>query len=190
MDLLDMKDIAIIDAFPIYDHKRIVLNVGCGEAELDYYLALIGYRVYAIDIIKNETWQKTNNLTFHQSDIFDLSSFPTSLAPVVICSQVLEHLRDYKSALANLITLTKVRLIITFPYRKSFIYSTHRNFWDDKPSGKFKDVHEFIELCKPYSISISKIKTKPEDKNGNHDYLIIVDKRQDLMNPKWVEGRG
>lgn len=188
MQPLDMKEIAIIDAFPTYDYSKVILNIGCGEGKLDYHLASMGYRVYATDIERSEMWQEVNNLTFHQSSIFDLSSFPLSLAPVVICSQVLEHIKDYKLALTNLITLTSVRLIITFPHRKSFCMHQHRNFWNDSPSKKFKDVHEFIELCNPYSVSISKIRTKPEDRNGNHDYLIIVDKRQDLINPKWVMG--
>lgn len=188
MKSLDMKEIAIIDAFPAYDYKKVILNVGCGEGKLDYHLASMGYRVYATDTIETKNEKAPYNLTFHCSDIYVPSSFPIHSSSIVICSQVLEHLKDYKLALVNLLALTEVRLIITFPYRKSFCMSEHRNFWNDSSSKKFKDVHEFIELCKPYSVSISKIRTKPEDRNGNHDYLIIVDKRQDLTNPKWVMG--
>ena len=188
MKPLDMKEIAIIDAFPVYDHKKIILNVGCGEAKLDYHLASMGYRIYATDAIEPKYEKAPHNLTFHYSDIYTPSSFPIHSSPIVICSQVLEHLKDYKLALTNLITLTSVRLIITFPHRKSFCMHGHRNFWNDSPSKKFKDVHEFIELCKPYSVSISKIRTKPEDRNGNYDYLVVVDKRQDLINPDWTEG--
>jgi ubiquinone/menaquinone biosynthesis C-methylase UbiE len=189
MKPLDMKEIAIIDAFPAYDYKKVILNVGCGEGKLDYHLALMDYRVYATDIEESEMWQEANNLTFHQSSIFDLSSFPLSLAPVVICSQVLEHIKDYKLALTNLIALTGVRLIITVPHKRSFINPNHINFWDDYLAGHtFKDIKEFVTLCQPYSTAISKIRTKPEDRNGNHDYLIIVDKRQNLIDPKWVMG--
>jgi len=184
---LDMKDIAIIDAFPVYRHRRIILNVGCGDGRIDYHLALAGYRVYATDIAKlyDYNWKSDDNLTFHISNIFDFASFPIQSAPIVICSQVLEHLKDYKSALANLIILAKVRLIITFPYRRSFRSPSHCNFWDDRPSEEFKDVHEFIELCEPHSVSISKIRTKSKDAGTDkYDYLTIMDKRQNLMNPE------
>ena len=170
---LDMKDIAIIDAFPVYDCEKTVLNVGCGTGRIDFHLARMGYQVYATDTKPYETWQNGKRLRFFQADIFDLTSFSGTLTSIVICSQVLEHLGDYKKAVSNLIKLTKVRLIITFPYKKSFRSPDHVNFWDDN------SVQEFIELCKPYFVSISKILTKLRDaERGQRDYLIIVDKRQ------------
>lgn len=179
MKPLNMKDIAIINAFPVHDCRKVILNVGCGEARLDYHLAWMGYQVYATDIKSDENWENNSHLAFSMVNIFDLTSFPLSSVPIVICSQVLEHLRDYKKALMNLIELTEIRLILTFPYKRSFRSPEHINFWDDIFSGRFKDVHEFIELCKPYSVAISKILTKPEDaKTGQRDYLIIIDKRQ------------
>ena len=223
-----MKDIAIIDAFPVYNCQKKVLNVGCGEGRIDYHLASIGYKVYATDIkVKNKIelksechnasvvfkeWTKdpsddgvyfepthwctkcnrpcnikyTENPLFYLSDIFDLSSFPIKSSPIVICSQVLEHLSGYKTALVHLLALTEVRLIITVPYRHSFSSPDHINFWDDgsfvwKASDQtlFRGIDEFIDLCAPYSTSISKIRTKPEDvKMGQWNYLIVVDKRQ------------
>lgn len=179
MEPLNMKDIAIIDAFPAYDWNKVILEIGCGDGKLDFYLAEMGYHVYATDIKQYESWQDTEHLTFHTANIFDLTNFPISLAPIVICSQVLEHLRDYKKALMNLIKLTEIKLILTFPYKRSFRSPGHVNFWDDRASGKFKDVHEFVELCKPYSVSISKIITKPKDaETEQRDYLIIIDRRQ------------
>ena len=171
---LTMKDIAIIDAFPVYDCPKIVLNVGCGKGRIDYHLARMGYHVYATDIKRYEDdWQEKGNLSFHVADIFDLSSFPVESAPIVICSQMLEHLRDYKKAFANLIALAEVRLVITFPRERSFHSPGHVNFWDDD------SVVEFKELCEPYFISLSKIATRPEDMSRRwRDYLIIIDKRQ------------
>lgn len=186
MNSLSMKNIAIIDAFPVHDCEKTVLSVGCGNGEIDYHLARIGYQVYATDIKPDETWQNKERLRFFQADIFDLTSFSGSkdcstLIPIVICSQVLEHLRDYKKALVNLIELTKTRLILTFPYRRSFRSRSHVNFWDDVGSEEFgfKDVKEFFWLGKPYSVSISKILTKSRDaERGHRNYLMIIDKRQ------------
>lgn len=168
-----------MDAFPVYQYKRTILNVGCGEGRLDRYLVIAGYHVYATDIKKPEGWDNLPNLQFHVADILDLSSFPISSASIVICSQVLEHIKDYKTALSNLIKLMGVRLIITVPFGKSFNSPGHVNYWVDGSSERFKDINEFIELCKPYSTSISKIITKPQDLLRNHrNYLIIIDKRQ------------
>lgn len=179
MKPLDIRDIAIIDAFPVYRFNKIVLNVGCGEGRIDYQLADADYQVYATDVRRHDTWMDSESLTFHVANIFDLSSFPVSSAPIVICSQVLEHLKEYRRVLQNLLKLTDIRLIITIPYRTSFNYPGHCNYWDDVVSASFKDVHEFIELCNPYMVSISKIRTKLEDvRRGEYNYLIVLDKRQ------------
>lgn len=184
MKELDIRDVAIIDAFPVYKLEKIVLNVGCGEGRIDYYLAKANYQVYATDIKRCETWQNRENLTFHEADIFDLSSFPVASTPIVICSQSLEHLREYKTAIAHLLALTEGRLIITVPYGRSFFDPSHVNFWTDNgflAGSVCKDIHEFITLCAPFSTAISKIRTKPEDvERGKYNYLIIIDKRQDL----------
>jgi len=180
MKPLDMKDIAIIDAFPVYNCERKVLNVGCGDGRIDFHLAIMGYRVHAFDSKPYDTWVDGKNLTFQKADIFEAQNLPS--ASIVICSQVLEHLKEWKRALPILIGLTEIRLVITIPYRKSFNGSggVHCNFWDDRASGEFKDIHEFQTLCHPYAVSISKIRTKLKDaKTDKYDYLIIVDKRQD-----------
>jgi len=54
MKALDIRDISIIDAFPVYDHEKTILNIGCGEGRIDSYLASIGYRVYATDIDRDQ----------------------------------------------------------------------------------------------------------------------------------------
>jgi len=176
-----MKDMAIIIAFPQDKHMKVILEVGCGDGNIDWYLTAMGYRVYATDIKQDKEWQDKKCLTFHVANIFDPTSFPISSAAIVICSQVLEHLGDYKKALINLIKLTEMRLIITLPYRKSFRNPSHYHFWDDSASEKFKDIHEFIELSKPYSVSLNKIITKPKDaETGQRDYLIIIDKKKNM----------
>ena len=184
-----MKDIAIIDSFPVHDCPKTVLEVGCGDGKLDFHLAEMGFRVHATDIHRYPTWEDGKMLRFYISDIFDLSSFPTKCASVVICSQVLEHLSGYKTALVHLLAITKVRLIITVPYCRSFFNPGHINFWADKalepvsgysppPQTNYKDIHEFVDLCAPYSVAISKIRTKPQDVGDTYDYLLVIDKRQ------------
>lgn len=181
---LDIRDISIIDALPNYDVKnRTILEIGCGKGRLSSHLAEMGYRVFATDIKECVTWIDTDNPTFSRADIFDLESMPVRGAESVICSQVLEHLAGYKKAVVHLLALTEIRLIITVPTKKAFSSPSHVNFWGDYPvdSIGFKDIREFHELCSPFAVSISKIRTKPEDKKNNKSlYLVIVDKRQNL----------
>ena len=196
MKKLDIRDIAIIDAFPTYPGYPVfgsVLNVGCGEGRLDYHVANMGYKVYATDVEEYKETIKDSPLlmpfTRHVSDIFDLSSFPVASASIVICSQLLEHLKEYKTAITHLLALTELRLIITVPYRRSFSDSGHVNFWTDcyDPilEHEFKDIQEFIDLCAPYSTAISKIRTKPEDVLLEQwNYLVVIDKRQHLVEVK------
>ena len=187
--LLDIRDIAIIDAFPIYNCEPIVLNVGCGEGRIDFHLMELGYKVYATDIKKHKIWKDVvkeySFLKFSKANIFDLESFPIKEAPVVICSEVIEHLVEYEKALKNLLKLTKVRLIITVPYEESFggrfapPPDGHCNLWSDRRKLRYKNVNEFHKLCHPYSVSISKIRTKPEDvEMKQYCFLIVIDMKQ------------
>lgn len=182
MKPLDMKDIAIIDALPVYDCRRTVLNVGCGPGRIDFHLAKMGYRVWGIDIMRYDEWEDSENLSFHIANIFDLSSMPIQRPDIIICSQVLEHLENYGMALVNMMALARIRIVLTTPYRNSFSHPEHLHFWDDKENGKFKDINEIKYICHPNSVSISKIKTKKKDAaKRKSNYLIIIDKRQNLM---------
>jgi len=190
---IDLKDIAIINSFPVIVNEPVVLNVGCGKGRIDHQIFNMGYKVFAVDKKKHTTWNNKHNkngfLKFCKADIYDLQSFPIKKATIVICSQVLEHLKNYKVAIKNLLELAENRLIITVPFEKSFggrfapPPEGHCNFWSDrKKLFKFKNINEFKKLCKQFSVSISKIRTKREDKNTKkYNYLIVVDKTQDLI---------
>lgn len=171
MEELDIRDIAIIDAFPRYQVPRKILTVGCGKGRIEYHLSRFGFEILATDIVKHNGFEKRPGLVYRDLNIF--SPDIDELYPIVICSEVLEHLEDYKTALENLLSFTRTRLIITVPVGRSFYCKGHVNFWDDRSVG------EFHHLCKPFAVSISKIRTKPRDvAMGQHAYLIIVDMRQ------------
>jgi len=147
--------------------------VGCGDGRLVSHLASLGFHACGVDTKRYKTWKNSECLTFHQGSIFDLSSIPVKGASVVICGQVLEHLKGWKTALVHLLALAQLRLIITVPFKRSFCSPEHCNFWDDE------SIKDFIRLCSPYSVSISKTITKPADVElGWFDYVIVVNKEE------------
>lgn len=176
MKELDPRDIYIIDSFPVYNCKKEVLNVGCGEGRIDWHLSQMEYNVLATDIKRYTLWKDEENLRYKHMNIFEPKM--ENKRSVVLCSETLEHLQDYKTALKNLLELTKVRLIITFPYKGWFFSPEHLHFWDDSGGKDCKDVHEFENLCKPYVVSITKIRTKPQDAPQKWVYALVIDKRQ------------
>jgi len=189
---LDIRDIAIIDAFPVYDGGEFTLvpvcNVGCGAGRLDWHLAKLGYKVYSTDYEQNPKFPE--GLYWEYANIYEPSSFDLPNYPIVICSEVLEHLDNWQMALKNLIAMATVRLIITVPYMESYNNGApapegHCNYWCDDThhdyarSQGYKNINDFVRRCHPYATTVSKIRTKPEDVHMKQwDYLIVVDKRQ------------
>jgi len=198
MNDLDIRDISIIDALPRYDWSGRILTVGCGKGRLEKYLGLeLKYKVVATDIKAYPEWIKQHPyLEFRKADIMDLSTFrlpnTANNYGVVICSQVLEHLEEWETALKILLELTAVRLIITVPCGHSYDDPDHKNWWWRLPPvlpatekspvcDHYYHVQGFKELCDPYSVAISMLHTKPEDHEMNQTaFLIVVDKRQVL----------
>jgi len=168
---MDLRDIAIVDSIPRCQFNGTILTIGCGAGRLEYYLGRDfekEFNIMATDLIDQLEYDKRYS-SFDVMDIFN----PNKVGDVVICSEVLEHLVDYKTAFKNLIEITRRRLIITVPYDHSFFSPDHVNFWTEENVG------EFAEMAKPYLVMISKIRTKPRDREMNQwGYLIIVDKLQ------------
>jgi hypothetical protein len=169
--MLDLRHISIIDAMPVYQAYKKVLTVGAGTGELEYNLWKMGYEVTASDIERKVIWEDEKDLRFTK---YNILQYRKMTFPVVICSQVLEHLSDYQAAFKNLVKHAEIRLIVTFPYMYAFDSPDHVNHWNDS------SVKIFQELAMPYSVAVSKIRTKPEDKeDGKWAFLLIVDKRQE-----------
>lgn len=99
---------------------RSVLDVGTGRTALPALLRSCGYRVTAIDNIRDYWPQGMLNQHFHVLDDDILSSQLTDHFDVVLCISVLEHIARYDTALAAMTALTRPggHLIITIPFHE------------------------------------------------------------------------
>lgn len=169
---VDVRDIAIINSLPLLYSENTIFTVGCGEGRLERALQTVGFEVTATDI-----WPERDiGVPYH---IFDIMKDSLQISyGSVICSQVLEHLEDWKTAAKNLIPLANDRIIITVPWANSFYSDEHVNFWGDN-EPKMSSIEEYKDIFTPYSVAISKIITKEKDvEYGQRNYLIVVDKHQ------------
>jgi SAM-dependent methyltransferase len=167
--MLDIRDISIIDSLPF--EYSTVLDIGCGHARVLKWLANNTQKKHFGIDIKDHKWQSYKDLKFAIADIFNVNTWNIKKPDVIICSQVLEHLKDWRKALETIVNQAKKRIIITVPYDKSFYDPSHVNFWTENNINEFE--------IKPYSISWMKIRTKPKDVDmKQYGWLIIIDKNQ------------
>jgi ubiquinone/menaquinone biosynthesis C-methylase UbiE len=166
---LNEKDEHIINSIPT--ECKSVADVGAGDCVLSYYIAKKGFNVTAFDIYENKKLKEypKNIFKFELKSLFDIMNE----FDIVICSQVLEHIKEWQNALFKLLKIFKNKLIITIPWKKSFLDPGHINFWDDDKHGYFENINIFKELSKPYKVVINRIYTKLADrKTGQMDYMI------------------
>ena len=184
---IDIRHERIISEVEKGSIAKTVLNVGAGDCKVDYHLIKKGYKVYSTDYKREKHFDDKmqgyfSELDYSISNVFDLNTFPVKQADVVMCCEVLEHLVDYKEAFKNLLNLTKKRLIIGVPWRRSFFMPGeppigHCNFWDDEKTENYKSIYEFEKMCSPHKFYAEKILTKPEDEQrGQKSYVCIIDK--------------
>ena len=168
---------------PLCDTDKTVLDVGCGKGPVSRKLSIMGYIVDAVDPMYHESWEFDEGVNFINEDFMKSEKIKEEYS-VVMCSEVLEHLPNYTEFYKKILETAKDRVIITIPYERSFMEfgpppKGHCNFWSFDPRQEFKDVKEFYKMSEPYSVSISKIRTKERDvEMGQWCFLIVVDKRQ------------
>lgn len=121
------------------------LDVGCGTGYLLHVLA--GRRpemkLTGVDfIIDSETRKRAHGISFHEANIERLP-FPDKSFDTVICTHVLEHILDFRGALAELRRVAAKRLIIVVPQEREyrFTFNPHLHF--------FPYPHSFLRYATP-----------------------------------------
>jgi len=175
-----LKNLAIVNEIP--SAARTILVAGCGKGALDEFLISMGYVVYSTDIRD----PKNPNINFFPGDILDLTTYPIRRADCVICSQVLEHIPDWRRATKNLIETARYKLIITVPWKTSFNDPEHVNYWYDGPNDRETPLYEtrhsdyipidsFRELARGKEVFIYKTETTRRDIQMREKvYMVVV----------------
>lgn len=104
-----------------------VLDAACGRGYMVDALTGSGKNAYGIDIVLSGE-QKADPRYF-QGSLLHLPAADNCF-DTVLCTHALEHIRDYKTALRELLRVTKKRLIIVMPKQREYRYTPdlHVNF--------------------------------------------------------------
>lgn len=113
------------------EKKGNALDIGCGTGTLSFYLASKGYIVSGIDISKKaiEACKKNaKQLGFEKETRFEKMEFP-SYTPkgkfnLVICSEIIEHIKDDEKALRKIYNLLTPKgiLLLSTPSENAPLY--------------------------------------------------------------------
>lgn len=154
-----------------------LIDVGCGEGFISNYIYMNTNikKITAVDINKESieyAKKQNNNINYINKDIRKLK-YSQNEFDIVICLEVLEHLKYHKEVLKKINSIFKKRLIITIPYEPYFSLGNflffknvktfgkpqeHVNFWNKKSIRKYlieNNINNFkIETSFPWIIII------------------------------------
>lgn len=132
---------------PYLEGRKKILDIGCGVGTIDFYLASIGKDVLGVDVSKNAIKLSRENAKLlglsNKAKFLKLdfpNEIPTGRFDLIVCSEVLEHIRDDKRALAVMYKLLKPKgvLVLSTPSCKAPLYrwGIAKNF--DKKVGHLR----------------------------------------------------
>jgi 2-polyprenyl-3-methyl-5-hydroxy-6-metoxy-1,4-benzoquinol methylase len=170
--LLSMLDIK-------YFKDKKVLDIGCGTGTICLYLASKGSSVLGVDISRNAI--KLANINSRNLGLVDKVKFLLAdftkmqingKYELIVCSELLEHVKDHKAVLGKIYKLLKKNghVIFSVPLDSSFLY--RYKFLDkfDEEAGHLRRYNqaEFIQLIKNTKFNIVDVK---KNQGVLRDYL-------------------
>ena len=96
--------------------KKNILELGSGEGQICSLLHKLGFEIYGIDNdLTRVNFTKKNNpkVTFIHDDIFKHKRLKK--IDLILCLEVLEHVKDYNKAIHSIYKLTDKYAIISVP---------------------------------------------------------------------------
>lgn len=146
-----------------------VLDIGCGAGTISFYIANRGNRVVGIDIAKkaihacNQSAKilSLNNLVKFRNIMFP-EKVPSEKFDLVICSEVIEHIRNDDLAIRKIYTVLNYGglLILSTPSKNAPLYKLGLVKDFDKRVGHLRrySVRELSNLCKKNGFKILETK--------------------------------
>jgi ubiquinone/menaquinone biosynthesis C-methylase UbiE len=122
-----------------------ICDVGCGSGVLIRRLAEQRPDIQSltgVDVQLDEVGAANSKITFVQGRVENLP-FADKSFDTVICTHVIEHVLDYRMAIAELRRITRQRLIIVVPREREFLYTFNPHF------HFFPYVHSFLRAAHP-----------------------------------------
>lgn len=116
-----LKRLEVISNLVGYDNQECVLDCGCGEGHLLERLSGRKFGVDASKIALKRAEERNRDARFYNSDIARLP-FEDNSFGITICSEVLEHIPNYRSAISEIMRVTKTpgRIIISVPNERNW----------------------------------------------------------------------
>ena len=121
-----------------------VCDVGCGTGAL---LSLIQagapgpLKMTGVDFVVDDT-ASVEGIDYVAARIEDLP-FPDNTFDTVVCTHVIEHILDYRAAIAELRRVAARRLIIVVPREREYLYTFNPHF------HFFPYIHSFLRAAHP-----------------------------------------
>jgi ubiquinone/menaquinone biosynthesis C-methylase UbiE len=105
----------------VADNKGRILDCGCGEGHLLEQLSGLKYGVDSSEIALKRARERNPNAKVCLADIKNLP-FRDNLFAATTCSEVLEHIPDYKKAIREIVRVTQCggKIIITVPNERNW----------------------------------------------------------------------
>lgn len=165
-------------------NPKTVLDAGCGEGFVSHYLATrsgsmsitgVDLQPQAIEFAKKNFGE---SVTYRLGSLYSLP-FSDNSFDTVVCSQVLEHVDDVETAMAELKRVARRFVVITVPREPYFKFANdfaravrfsedpgHVNFWTSSDFQIFMRVHfkqpKFIRKHVIYQFSVAPVGSNNE----------------------------
>lgn len=127
--------------------KGKFLDAGCGFGLYSFTLRKKGFEVYAIDNSRRRVeFLRKNGINAKVMDVTKLK-FNKDYFDVIICSDVLEHVKNDKKAFSELARVLKKRgkLIITLPYYSQNNMKVYKKFSHERAGYKTEDIKNMAD---------------------------------------------